>query len=130
MGKGSKQKKTCDKWAQKGKCSKNIADEDGGGRVFEACCGQCGLSAAPSAAPSLAPSAAPSAAPSVAPSAAPSAACTNTKIGKFKVKGVKREKKCQWYAKKGKCNSKIAGKDGGGRVYVVCAKSCRTCGMR
>jgi len=54
---------------------------------------------------------------------APSA-CTNTKIGKFKVKGVKRKKKCKWYAKKGKCNSKIAGKDGGGKVFSACGKSC------
>merc|ERR1719157_536702 len=55
---------------------------------------------------------------------APSAACTNTKQGKFKVIGVKQKKKCQWYARKGKCNKKIA--DGSGRVFTVCAKSCAT----
>ena len=59
-----------------------------------------------------------------APSAAPSTACTDTKIEKFKVKGVKRKKKCKWYAKNGKCNSKIAGKDGGGKVFSACGKSC------
>ena len=80
---------------------------------------------APSVVPSVAPSAAPLAVPSLAPMI-----CTNTKKGrKFKVliKGVKQEKCCGWYAKKGKYNRKIADKDGGGQVFSACAKSCRMC---
>ena len=98
--KGVKQEKRCGWYANKGKCYSKIADKDGGGRVFSACgksCGQC-------------------------------APCVNIKKErKFKVKGVKQETYCFWYAKKGKCQSKIAVKDGGGQVFLACAKSCRIC---
>ena len=79
----------------------------------------------PSSQPSKVPSSMPSF--SIVPSLAPTI-CTNTKKGrKFKVKGVKQEKRCGWYAKKGKYNRKIADKDGGGQVFLACAKSCRMC---
>ena len=77
----------------------------------------------PTQMPTMGPS---SSVPSLAPTI-----CTNTKKGrKFKVKGVKQEKRCGWYAKKRKCYRKIANKDGGGRVFTACAKSCRMCQMK
>ena len=98
--KGMKQEKRCDWYAKKGRCHNKIAVKDGGGRVFSACaksCGQC-------------------------------APCVNTNKGrKFKVQGVQQEKRCGWYAKKGKCRNKVADKDGGGRVFSACAKSCGQC---
>jgi len=97
---GVKREKYCGWYAKKRKCSSKIADEDGGGPVFSACAKSCGQYPP----------------------------CVNAKKGsKFKVEGVKREKHCGWYAKKRKCSSKIADRDGGGRVFSACAKSCRMC---
>ena len=95
---GVNQEKYCWWYAKKRKCSSKIADEDR--RVWSSCARSCGQYPP----------------------------CVNAKKGeKFKVEGVKKEKHCGWYAKKRKCSSKIADRDGGGRVFSACAKSCRMC---
>merc|ERR1711865_229034 len=133
-------------------CDKNL--KDGPGKVSSVCgksCDHC--AAAPTAAPSAAPtetptmtfapsatfapsetfapsatfaptSEPPSAAPSAVPSLAPTT-CTNTKKGTFQVKGSKKKKNCKGWAKKGKCNKQM--KDGSGKVFSVCGKSCDYC---